>query len=363
MLANFSRRLLATSNPPKRKWLKRSLAVSSLGVGAAAYFYPSETINAFNRVYSPAQTGGWPAEQIPQQNLKEEISAQEPPTPSEPSPAEPAAAEPSSVEPYPPEPAAAELNPVEPSPVEYAPVVTAVDPPAEPQAPPEPSPTELVAQVVTAVNPPAPEPAVPDPRIAELENRLRIERVEFAKKLNAQKRKVKSLNSSVEAVQSIVASFKTHADSVTEIALEAVALLHPQPDQAAVRLEYEDKLDDFKLAAFLPDHGDAPSFVEALMAKLFCNLFSFKAAEQTDGLKSVTSAYAGRNLHALFKAREAVRKADLKAAALILENETLGGVRQSTKEWASKARLVAQSQQARDLAKAEVYSRLSTLLV
>ena len=210
---------------------------------------------------------------------------------------------------------------------------------------------------------PTPEPIAPvdDYRIHEIEE-LKLQKIQAEKKLAQQRRKLKNLNSSVEAVKSVISGYKENADAANRTAIEAVTLLEPSSDETAVRLEFEDRLYDFTLAAFLPDHGKAPGFAELLFAKFLTFLFSFEAAEKTDGLKSVAASYAGKNLEALYQARLAVRQAKMSEAAIILESGTLGAVKEATKEWAKKARAVAQENQSRDFAKAAVYSRLANLV-
>ena len=316
---------MATQAVPRAslRWLSRSLAATGLGAGTTAYFYPSETGAAFNQFFPTDKP-------LPLENL--------PVTPTESPP-----------------PLALPMPEAPPAP----------EPTPEPEPAPEPAQAEEILAVPEKVKEEPIEalPVLPDPEIAFLKNELQLQREEFQKKLEGQKKKLKNLHASIEAVKSVLLAFKENADTAGGVALDAVALLHPHPDETAARLEFDSRLDELKLAAFLPDHGKPVSFTELLIAKFLATLFSFKAAEQTEGLKSVSDSYAGRNLHAIYLAREAVKKGDMRGAVFVLENETVGGVREATKDWAKKARNIAEKNQSRDLAKAAVYSRLSTILV
>jgi hypothetical protein len=130
-----------------------------------------------------------------------------------------------------------------------------------------------------------------------------------------------------------------------------------------LRLQFESEIDKLKLAAFLPDHGQPASFSELWLSKFLASLFSFNAADKTNGLQSVASTYAGKNLQAIYLARQAVKRGDLREAIFVLERDTAGEVKECAKGWVSRAREVAESKLSREFEKALVYSRLSQILV
>ena len=174
-------------------------------------------------------------------------------------------------------------------------------------------------------------------------------------------REAKLMLESVKSVYAIIDRYEKDASVARDVATESLALFHPTPDEAALRIEFiTSVLPSITFAAFLPDGPQGP--IKAASADFLAKAFDWENSGILERLHSVEGSDGiSMNLLSIHRARQAILVGDLEKAVMELENGSSGRVRAAVDGWLLRAKGVAEDRQLRELAKGAIYTKLASI--